>query len=340
MTVEATAEALIPDANPEPSLADDLGAIWDKNQEEQQEQTDQSTEPEQDEEAEAVEQPVEEPEAEQAVEIPSTVPKGLREHWGAMPEGAREQVQNVIKEWSDKLSEQGRQMQGIKPIQEELAETAKSIPDFMNMKPHEVAREIRTFRETVLAPLNEKPVETLLQVAKQRGVEEQLRAALGGEQSQAGDQLTKAFQTIQQLQKQVQQLSNPEYMREQVRSITQETSVETEVNDFASKADHWSEVADYMPQFVQAARAKHGPDAPARDVLKAAYDAAVSFVVPEASKASEPTPVDEASVGVDPEKAQAASKAKSVNVSGRPSKPRQLSEKEELSAVYDRMQKQ
>ena len=81
------------------------------------------------------------------------------------------------------------------------------------------------------------------------------------------------------------------------------------------------------------------PQASATDILKAAYDAAVSRLVPEASKAQ----VEDASATdaeqPDPEKTKAALKAKSVNVKSTPNgKQRVLSEDEALAATWDRLQ--
>jgi hypothetical protein len=351
MTIEAAAEALAPESVTPAAEPTDLGAVWDKmqeapdnspddtNQEAQEASEPDTTEepaPQESVEAEAT------PDSQDGVKVepPSALPRELKAHWSEIPEAARGEFQKVLKEWNDKLSDQGRQIQGIAPIRDELVSLVKEIPQYAGMKPAEVAQDMRRFRENVIVPLESKPVETLLRVAQEKGVAEQLRAALGGEQpTQGGQQTQQMVQTITQLQRKIAQLENPEYWSERVGQITQETTLQNEVSLFAENADHWSEVESHIPTVVPLIRAKMGQDASPKDVLEAAYNLAVSQFVPDAQKAPEPAAVDEAAAIPDPEQAEKARKAKSVNVSGGPSKPRKLSQKELLSQTYDRMQK-
>ena len=114
-----------------------------------------------------------------------------------------------------------------------------------------------------------------------------------------------------------------------------EASTMNEIQAFAQSAEHWAEVEGHLPQFVALERELQ-PDGSNADILKAAYEAAVSRFVPEANRASQEAAQ---AVQVDPEKTKAARKAKSVNVRSQPSnKTRTLSEDEELAAVWDRAQ--
>ena len=344
MTIEAAAEALAPEPVT-PALEDDLGAVWDK----MQEVPDNSPEePKQEVEAEVQEEPAEEPETPQEAteeakepepEAPGGLPRGLKEHWSKIPEEARGEFQRVLKDWNDKLSEQGRQVQGIAPIRDELVNLVKDVPQYAGMRPADVAADLRAFRNNVIVPLETKPVETLLKVAQERGIAEQLRAALGGEQSQGGQQAQQMAQTIQQLQRKIEQLENPEYWSERVGQITQQTTLQSEVQQFAAEAEHWEDVETHIPAVVPVMRAKLGESASAKDVLEAAYNEAVRLFVPNAEKAPEPAAVEEAAAVTDPEQAEKARKAKSVNVTGGPSKKRQLTEDELLTQAWDRAQK-
>lgn len=351
MTIEAAAEALAPESVTPAAETPDLGTVWDKMQEAPDDSPDDSIQeaqeaPKPDDPKEPA--PQESIEAEVTadsqdgpkVEPPSALPRELKAHWSKIPEAARSEFQKVLKDWNDKLSDQGRQIQGIAPIRDELVSLVKDIPQYAGMRPAEVAADMRRFRENVIVPLESKPVETLLKVAQDKGVAEQLRAALGGEQPQGGQHTQQMMQTITQLQRKIAQLENPEYWSERVGQITQETTLQNEVTQFAENADHWSEVESHIPTVVPLIRAKMGESASARDVLEAAYNLAVSQFVPDAQKAPEPAAVDEAAAQPDPEQAEKARKAKSVNVSGGPSKPRKLSQRELLSQTFDRMQKQ
>ena len=350
MSIEAAAEALAPAQTAPEAPQVDLGAVWDNMQEGPDDKTDnpiqeaqEAPEPDATEEPAqaATDKPKDAPGSEARTEDapPSALPRELKEHWKDIPEAARGEFQKVLKDWNDKLSDQGRQVQGIAPIRDELVSMVKDLPQYADMKPHEVAADLRTFRQNVIVPLQTKPVETLLRVAQERGVADQLRAALSGEQHQGGHQAQQMVQTIQQLQRKIEQLESDDYWSERVGSITQQSSVQTEVQQFAEQAEHWGDVEKHIPLVVPAIRAKLGEGAAPKAVLEAAYNEAVRLFVPESQKAPEIAPVDEAEATVDPEKAEKARKAKSVNVSGGPSKPRKLSSRELLSQTYDKMQK-
>jgi hypothetical protein len=135
----------------------------------------------------------------------------------------------------------------------------------------------------------------------------------------------------------VKQLSDPETWAERVTQVTQQTTVQNEVNQFASSAEHWDAVEPHMPNLIAVAKAKLGDGASAKDVLSLAYEQGVSLFVPEA-KATPVTAPEQAAAVVDPEKTQSALKAKSVNVSGTSTgKPRPLTEEQELAKIWEKM---
>lgn len=350
MTVEAAAEALAPAETTPEAQNVDLGAVWDQMHKEpdnsddtpvqeaaQETEPDTSEEPAQEETGEQKEAAAVETKNDEAP--PSALPRELKEHWKDIPEAARGEFQKVLKEWNDKLSDQGRQVQGIAPIRDELVSMVKDLPQYADMRPEEVAADMRLFRQNVIEPLQHRPVETILKVAQDRGIVDQLRAALSGEQHDGGQQNQQMVQTIQQLQRKIEQLENPDYFSERVSQVTQQSSVQTEVQQFADQAEHWGAVEEHIPLVVPAIRAKLGEGAAPKAVLEAAYNEAVRLFVPESQKAPEIAPVDEAEATADPERAEKARKAKSVNVSGGPSKPRKLSETELLAQTFDKMQK-
>ena len=347
MTIEAAAQALAPESVSTPE--DDMGAVWDRMQGEQDNSPDTTTQaPQEAVEPESVEEPAqaenaqEKPEEGPKTDAPTGLPRGLKEHWAQIPEAARDELQRVTKEWNDRLSEQGRLVQGIAPIRDVLVEIAKDVPQYAGMKPHEVAADLRAFRANVIEPLEKQPVETLLKVAKERGVAEQLRAALGGETPQGAQETQQLMQVINGLQRKIEQLENPEFWAERVSTITQQGSLQNEVESFASntnEAPHWGEVEEHIPAVIPLMRAKMGQQASPRDVLKAAYNEAVRLFVPDAEKATEAAPVEEAEALPDPEQAEKARKAKSVNVTGKPSKPRPLTEDELMANVWDKAHK-
>lgn len=342
MNVEATAEALapeqhvqVPDVTPEaPSMDDELGALWDKAQESPE--TENQTPDQPVEEATAEEQPLEEPAPEpEKVEIPSDIPRQLKEHWSKLPEESRMAVEDFARETNRKMSEQGRLIAGISPIRDALTEAVKDFPQLADMRPAEVAKEVFQLAQ-ISAQFNTDPVRTMLGLIQKHGLQQQVQQALNGQQ--VTDNVTPLKQEISMLKRQLSQYADPEYIRSQVSAVTEEQQTIGTVQQFASTAEHWAAVEDKLPAYVQFMRGEMGQDASAKDVLEAAYNLAVSRIVPPEPKAPEQA-ADQAADVVDPEKAKAALKAKSVNVRSQPSKPKTMTEDELLANVWDKSQK-
>lgn len=349
MTLEATAQALADDPivdtaeTPEVSEDDELSAIWDRDDSEHTEVEpleDAASEPEQaqqkDDEAEASEEPEEAGEAKvEASEAPSDVPRAVKEHWKDIPEGARDSIVETHRDMSRKLAEQGRLVQGISPIRDVLTDAIKQNPALASMRPQDLARDVMQLSR-ISAQFNERPLETIMGLVKQHGIEDQFRAALAGQQpTESMNVNTELKREITALKQQLRQVSDPDFVQSQAEQVLNRDRVQSSVNEFASTADHWSEVEAVMPQYIQAVKAI-SPDASSLDVLKEAYDLAVSRNVPEALKAKQPASEEEPAEA-DPKKTEAALKAKSVNVRSKPNdRSRKLTEDEELSKVWER----
>lgn len=336
MDLEATAQALATDtAQPEQVASPvetqdeepDYGAVYDKAM------SDGPAEAESDA-VEAVKAPaeVEAEAALEAVEAPTDVPVALRKHWQALPEDARDAVLSSQREMSRKLSDMGRQVQGIAPIRDVLVEAAKSNPAIMNMRPDELARDVMELAQ-YSAAFKAKPLETFISLAQKHGMTDALRQAFGG--NAQGAQETAALQSeIRALKEQLSRAADPEFIREQVSAVTMQERVLSDVQAFASTQEHWGEVEAFMPDVIPLVK-KAMPEASGKDVLAKAYEIALQTYRPDL-KAKAQAAV-EAAAQPDPERTQAALKAKSINVTGRTTgKPREMTEEEIYSAAYDR----
>lgn len=338
MDLEATAQALVTEtALPEqvsttPDTTDaepDYGAVYDKlTAEETVEAPAEAAEP-----AQEAQEEVAAPEpAQEAVDAPTDVPVALRKHWSALPEDAREAVLSSQREMSRKLSDMGRQVQGISPIRDVLVEAVKTNPAIANMRPEEVARDVMELAK-VSADFRSKPLETFLSLAQKHNMVDALRQALGG-QPQAAQQTATLQNELRELKQQLARAANPEFIREQVSAVTMQERVLSDVQAFAATQEHWQEVEAYMPKVIPLIR-EAMPEASGKDVLAKAYDLALQTYRPDL-KAKAQAAV-EAAVTPDPERTQAALKAKSVNVPGRTTgKPREMTEEEIYAAAYDR----
>lgn len=342
---EATAEALAPDtaqpviqepANPTEAPEEDLGALYDTLNSDETPEAEDATPVVDD---KPKEEPAGEPKEtlQEVIAAPSDLPKEVKDAWNDLPEGVRDAVARSQRDYTQKLADQGRLMTGLKPIQDSLVRAVKELPALEGMSPADVATQAFELAK-VSANFQDKPVDTMMGLIEKHGIKEQMQQALAGETIQNGETIQRLNQTIDGLQRKVAQFENPEFIRNHVTAVTAEQATQSEVESFASGAEHWGAVEGQLPQFI-ALEQQMQPQASATDILKAAYDAAVSRLVPEASKAQ----VDDASATdadqPDPEKTKAALKAKSVNVKSTPNgKQRVLSEDEALAATWDRLQ--
>ena len=337
MELEATAQALAPEtALPEPVASTetteaepDYGAVYDKltSDEPTEAPKEAQSEPEK-----AVEAPAEAETPAEPVDAPTDVPVALRKHWGTLPDEAKEAVLSSQREMSRKLSDMGRQVQGIGPIRDVLVSAVKDLPALGNMRPEQVAQEVVNLAK-ISADFRSKPLETFLSLAKQHNMTDALKQALGGNQP-AAQETAQLQGQIRALQEQLSRAADPEFIRQQVSAVTTQERVLSEVQAFAAKQEHWAEVEPLLPQFIPAIR-EAMPGASEKDILARAYETALHLKRPDLK-----APVKaaaEAAPQPDPERTQAAIQAKSVNVPARTSgKPRELSEEEAYSAVYDR----
>jgi hypothetical protein len=281
---------------------------------------------------EAVDAPAEVEAAPEAVEAPTDVPVALRKHWGALPEDARDAVLSSQREMSRKLSDMGRQVQGISPIRDVLVEAAKSNPAIMNMRPDELARDVMELAQ-FSAAFKSKPLETFITLANKHGMTDALRQALGSP-PQGVAVTPEVYGQINALKAELAKATNPDFIREQVSAVTMQERVISDVQGFAAQQEHWGEVEAFMPKVIPLVRDAM-PDASAKDVLARAYDLALQTYRPEL-KAKAPAAV-QAATAPDPERTQAAIQARSINVTGRTTgKPREMTEEEIYSAAYDR----
>lgn len=336
MEIQATAQALAPEAVvSEPAVASeveaepDYGAVYDKLTEEQPAESPKEAEnaPEK-----AIDAPADVETPQEAADAPTDVPVALRKHWTALPEDAREAVLSSQREMSRKLSDMGRQVQGISPIRDVLVGAVKELPALANMRPEQVAQEVVQLAK-ISADFRSKPLETFLSLAKQHNMVDALKQALGG-QPQAAQETAQLQGQIRALQEQLSRAADPEFIRQQVSAVATQERVLTEVQAFAAKQEHWAEVEPLLPQFIPAIR-EAMPGASEKDILERAYETALSLKRPDL-KAPAKAAV-EAATQPDPERTQAAIQAKSVNVPARTTgKPRELTEDEAYSAVYDR----
>lgn len=335
MTIEAAAPAPVTDT---PIVAADIDAelmeIYNrdsKSPEFKEEQAEPAAEA-------SVDTPADPPaETVAEVEMPRELPLSLKPHWSSIPEAARAELLEAQREMGRKLSEQGRLVSGIAPIRDVLSQAVKDLPELSDMRPADVAREVFELAK-ISAQFKANPADTIIGLIQKHNIGATVLEKLSG-QPQSGN--TDALMAeIGRLKEQLGKVADPQYLRQTFSQITTETQVSNVIEEFASGEgkDHWAAVEDHMPNAIQFIQAKLGPGASPRDVLAQAYQLAVSQFVQPPPQAPVQEAAPAAAVVADPLKAEAARQAKSVNVSGKPTAERVLTEDELLLKVYNRAQ--
>lgn len=325
----------------EPSLDDELDAIWDKANAPEGDETDKEEPPADDTaDPEADEAPDDEPAVEEpAVEVPDGLPAALRDQWKDIPQAARDAITADRDQLHRKLSDMGRQVQGIGPIRDVLVQAVEKLPVLADMRPQEVAQQVFQLAE-LSSRFKTQPVETMLGLIQQHGMGQAVMQALSGQGvTQDAAHVVNLQNHIAQLESKIQRLSDPSYLQEQVTAITSQDRAMNDVTEFAAQAAAWADVEEHIPAFIPIVRQKLGQGAAPRAVLEAAYKMAIDTFKPDA-KAPEPAPAEEAVAEPDPERAERAAKAKSVNLRGKATgKFREMTEDEALDAAWERAQR-
>jgi hypothetical protein len=324
-------ESVTPNETPstsEPSEAEAMEAIYDRLNGEDQD----SPEPNEsasDDAREGAEDAVAEVQPEE-VKAPTDLPGGIKAHWTAIPEEARQAITDAHREMASRNAEMGRQNQATKPVYDILLTAARDLPELADMTPEQIGQEVFNLAK-VNAQIQRDPVGTIVGFIQKFNVGPQVAQLLGG---QVGDQTMLTMQ--QQLASLTDELSkrgDPQFLEAQFTQFSAKQQAVTDVNQFAAQAEHWDAVVNDIPMFIEPARSALDEGASHADVLSKAYDLATFArgLVVKAGAGDEPAPVP------DPEKAQKVKKATSVNIPGTASDTkRTLSEQEELGAAYDR----
>lgn len=357
MTIDATAQALVADeampqaadtdpteANTEPSEDDIYSEAFDRLNGDgvDDDEPDADEKAEEGADGETADQPKDDADQDEGEgegePVPTDMPAVLKDKWKDIPEDARKGLTDWVRTQNEKATQLGREVSAIKPIRDSLVEMATEFPALHQMTPQQVMREMGELARVSQA-FNDNPVNALMGLVQQHGLQEALSAALQGQQpGQSAQHVTALQNEIRQLKGQLERVGDPQALRSQFESWQTETSTVKSVQEFAGQAEHWAQVEDQMPRYIKAVQAIADDGTPPGQILSDAYEMAVQKH--GLAKAKAVPAGDEPALQPDPERAKAAMKAKSVNVNGgKTGKQRELTEDEILSQTYDRLTK-
>jgi hypothetical protein len=262
--------------------------------------------------------------------------------WEKTPAEIRAFVAAREQELQGRLSDHGRQLSTVKPIQEVIDRHAhyfdpqrgRKLADGSVVTP---AKAI-DFLFNAQANLDRAPVESIMSIIDSYGVRDKIAAAFG-QTVQQGE--TELRQEIAGLKTLLASVGNPASIDDRINQKLQEradqTSAETELTRLSADKPLYSEIPEVdMVEAIHKARRKLGDAASKEAVFGLAYDMAVNADPDLRAKAAAGKPA----VANGAAKVEGARRAAAVNIPSTASgKGRALTEDEELAAVYERNQK-
>ncbi|TGT34988.1 hypothetical protein [Mesorhizobium sp. M8A.F.Ca.ET.165.01.1.1] len=262
--------------------------------------------------------------------------------WEKTPAEIRAFVAAREQELQGRLSDHGRQLSTVKPIQEVIdrhshyfdPQKGRKLADGTVVTP---AKAI-DFLFNAQANLDRAPVESIMAIIDSYGVRDKI-AALFGQTVQQGE--SELRQEIAGLKTLLATVGNPasidDRINQKLQERTDQQSAADELTRLSADKPFYSEIPEVdMVEAIHKARRKLGDAASKEAVFGLAYDMAVNADPDLRAKAAAGKPA--ATNGA--AKVEGARRAAAVNIPSTASgKGRALTEDEELAAVFDRNQK-
>lgn len=283
--------------------------------------------------------------AAQPISIPPTMASsGLDEVWSALPPEAQEAIAAQQMKLHKTLSDHGRFVSAYRPVAEVFGEFKEYFGgDRGNYKPDEAVK----FLFGLQRSMDDKPMETLLEIADTYNLLPELQKRFGtaaageGQQEQASEaSLVGSLRSeIESLKGEIRRISDPSSVDERINARLSEDRVMTEATSVISRVATkeamplYNDVEPELPHFITRAWNKLGESADKADVLKLAYDMAVNADPDLRKKAAALTSAAQTERKVVAD----ARKANATNIRSTSSgSPREMTEDEALDAIWDK----
>lgn len=263
--------------------------------------------------------------------LPQHVPMAVRNLWGKLDAETRAAIDTSYRALSDKMAQQGRDVQRLNPVKQRLNEVIRDMPEVADLTDEQLADGVFELARSE-AMLRRDPIRGVLAIADRMGVMSQLAQvvleSMGGQQQGGADLMGE----IAALKRQLAEANDPRRFQQMIKHGLDNQNTESIVVSFAETAEHWEAVQDTLPTFIKMVRDRK-PEAQPLDALKLAYDMAV-HADPDLRASLSPSA---GRVAEDPRRQEEAKRAASLNIrTNAPSKGRALSENELLAQAFDR----
>ena len=290
-----------------------MQAVWDANHGDDRPRDEHgrfaAAEPAVSEEAEAPEPP-EEPEAteqpEDAPEPPGHLPRAVKEVWASLDETARDAISSSQDEMARKLGDATRVQRAAQPVYDVIVKAAQEMPTLAGMTPEDIAKDVFDLARWGNA-LNTDPRGTLLSIAREKGIDLTGAEPTEAPQQTSADHQAAQLQTrIDQLERQLRQVADPNAIQSQIQTTMETARIEAEIGAFASQKPEWGVLEPHIQARIPSMMDEN-PHLSPMEVLSYTYDTvAKELLNPLRSAAAEHA--------TKARKAEAAHAAASINV--------------------------
>ncbi len=272
------------------------------------------------------------------VPLPSSW-RGKEDLWAKVPADLKEPLRAHQEQLHKTLSEQGQVISAYKPISDVLTNYKDYFGgDRGNYKPHEAVEYLFSLQRQ----MDDNPIDTLMQIADTYELRPHLQKMFGGAGGESGQATENSalLAKISQLEGTIRTMGDPSKIDQRITQKLDEARAFGEVDQLVSRLSPDMPLYEEIPEpdlvsFIHMAKQKLGGSASQEAVLKRAYDMAVNADPDLRAKAA----ALKTAASSNPEQIAAAKRANQANLrSTSTGKTRQLTQEEELGAVFDSLQ--
>lgn len=268
------------------------------------------------------------------VPLPSSW-RGKEALWGKIPDDVKEDLRVHQEELHKTLSQQGQALSTFKPVMDVFSSYKEYFGgERGNYKPHEAVDYLFNLQRQ----MDNDPINTLLQIADTYELRPHLQQMFGGTGDGGDNGNAALLAKISHLENTISRMGDPSRLDERITTKLNEDREVKEIDELLGRTSKDMPLYDQIPEpdlvsFIHMAKQKLGGSASKEAVLKRAYDMAVNADPDLRAKAA----ALKGAADNDPARVAAAKRANATNLRSTSSgRGRDLTEEEELAAVYDK----
>ncbi len=282
---------------------------------------------------------VAEPSTPETVDVPLPSSwRGKEDLWAKVPAELRGELRTHQEELHKTLSQQGQALSAYKPV----GDVISKYKDYFggergNYKPHEAI----DYMFNLQKQMDDRPLDTLLEIADRYELRPKLAEAFGGQAVQTAPETTTLLREIGELKNTIRQMADPTRVDERITQKLHEDRQASEIETVMSRVFKETPLSDQVPEqalasFINMSWDKLGNTASHESVLKYALDMAINADPDLRSKAA----ALKSAAANDSKRVADAKRANETNIrSTSTGGGQKLTEDQELAAAWDKAQR-